>query len=186
MISLAAGCMLFELPSGESIPFSAEMISIELIGDDASTLDPDVVQHAAASVFHYFKNDLSRQTVSVGEFAEVLEKVLHGLGFQVDSDESSPTPAQSAAGADLDLLARESGDARELSFFPRLRDELRTQLRQSPRVVCFRGLRGCVKHLAGARRWSPRCQTLHDQIVGYLRECFGVEARAGKCALVVE
>ena len=56
----------------------------------------------------------------------------------------------------LRALARESGDARELVFFPRLRRELRTQLQNSPRVVRFRGLRGCVKQLAGARRWS-RC-----------------------------
>jgi hypothetical protein len=185
MISLASRCMLFELPSGESIPFSAEMISVEVIGDGAGTLDPDVVQHAAASVFHYFKYDLSRQTVSVGEFAEALEKVLRDLGFHLDTGEPSPVTG-SSAGADLRRLACESGDARELLFFPRLRDELRTQLRQSPRVVCFRGLRGCVKHLAGARRWSPRCQSLHDQIVGYLRECFGAEAPEAKCTLVVE
>jgi hypothetical protein len=52
--------------------------------------------------------------------------------------------------------------------------------------VRFSGLRGCVKHLAGARRWSPRCQGLHDQIVAYLRECLGAEARATECSLVVE
>lgn len=185
MISLASGCMLFKLPSGESIPFSAEMISIEVVGDGVSSLDPDVVQHAATSVFHYFKHDLARQTVSVGEFAEVLEKVLRGLGFQVDNSEPSPTAAQ-PGGADLRRLARESEDALELFFFPRLRDELRTQLRQSSQVVRFRGLRGCVKHLARARRWSPRCQNLHDQIVSYLRECFGAETRKDKCTLVVE
>ena len=185
MISFASGCMLFELPSGESIPFSAEMISIEVIGGGVGGLDPDVVHHAAASVFHYFKFDLARQTVSVGEFAEALEKVLRGLGFQVDNTEPATITAQ-CSGADLRRLARESGDARELSFFPRLRDELRTQLRQSPRVVRFSGLRGCVKHLAGARRWSPRCQSLHDQIVAYLRECLGAEAPAAECSLVVE
>jgi len=184
MISLASGCMLFELPSGESIPFSAEMISIEVMGDSVGTLDPDVVQHAATSVFHYFKHDLARQTVSVGEFAEALDKVLRGLGFQADNTEPLPAPAP-ADGADLRRLARESGDARELSFFPRLRDELRTQLRRSPCIVRFRGLRGCVKHLAGARRWGPRCQSLHDQIVSYLRECLGAEAREARCTLVV-
>ena len=185
MIVLASGCMLFELPSGESIPFSAEMISIGVMGDDVSTLDPDVVQHAAASVFHYFKYDLARQTVSVGEFAGALEKVLRGLGFQTQPDEPGPTAAQFSV-ADLRRLARESGDVRELSFFPRLRDELRTQLHQSPRGVRFSGLRGCVKHLAGARRWSPRCQSLHDQIVAYLRECLGAETREAECTLVVE
>jgi len=185
MITLASGCMLFELASGESIPFSAEMISIEVVGEGTSGLDPDLIQHAASSVFHYFKHDLARQTVSVGEFAEALERVLRKLGFQVDSSQPSPAPEPSG-GADLGRLARESGDARELLFFPRLRHELRLQLRQSPRVVRFCGLRGCVKHLAGARRWSPRCQSLHDQIVIFLRECLGAEPCETRCTLVVE
>lgn len=83
MISLAHDCLLFELASGEAIPFSAEMISVELMGDVVSQLDPEVIRHAAASVFHYFKHDLERDSVTVGEFAGMLEKVLRGLGLHV-------------------------------------------------------------------------------------------------------
>ena len=183
MISLAKDCLLFELASGESIPFSSEMISIELMGDAAAKFDPEVIHHAAASVFHYFRHDLARESVTVGEFAEALEKVLRGLGFQVQPAETEPPPAR---GADLRALARESGPARELVFFPRLRNALRTQLQSSPRVVRFRGLRGCVKQLAGARRWSPRCENLQNQILGYLRECLTTEVREEECRLVVE
>ena len=185
MIAIAQDCLLFELASGESIPFSAEMISVELMGDAAGKFDPEVIRHAAASVFHYFKSDLARESVSVAEFAKALEKVLRELGFKVrpvESDASeSPRPA-----ADLRALARESGDGRELVFFPRLRAELRAQLRGSPRIVRFSGLRGCVKQLAGARRWSPRCQNLHEQIISYLRECLCAEAGEVECRLVVE
>lgn len=180
MISLAKDCLLFELATGESIPFSSEMISIELMGDAAARFDPEVIRHAAASVFHYFRNDLARDSVTVAEFAEALEKVLRGLGFNVQPAEV-PAP-----GADLRVLARESGDARELVFFPRLRDELRTQLQTSPRMVRFRGLRGCVKQLTGAQRWSPRCEDLQEQILGYLRECLSTDAREAECRLVVE
>ena len=183
MISLSHDCLLFELASGESIPFSSEMISIELMGDAATKFDTELIKHAAASVFHYFRNDLARETVTVGEFAEALEKVLRELGFYVQPTE---TPRSGAAGADLRVLARESGDARELVFFPRLRHELRALLQSSPRLVRFRGLRGCVKHLAGARRWSPRCESLRDQIVGYLRECLRTESREAECRLLVE
>ena len=183
MISLSQDCLLFELASGESIPFSSEMISIELMGDAATKFDPELVQHAAASVFHYFRNDLARETVTVGEFAEALEKVLRGLGFYVEPTEPA---ASGAAGADLRVLARECGDARELVFFPRLRTELRTLLQTSPHLVRFRGLRGCVKQLAGARRWGPRCENLQDQILGYLRECLRTESRESECRLLVE
>ena len=185
MISLSQDCLLFELASGESIPFSSEMISIELMGDAAGKFDPAIIQDAAASVFHYFKHDLARQTVSVGEFAEALEKALRGLGFNVRAAEPGKSKAASS-GTDLRALARESGDACELFFFPRVRDELRAQLRDSQRVARFRGLRACVKHLTGARRWSPRCQSLHDHIVSYLRECLGAETRDAGAALLVE
>jgi hypothetical protein len=182
MIWLARDCMMFQLATGESIPFSAEMISVELMGDAADKFDPEVIQHAAASVFHYFRYELKREIVTVGEFSEALEKVLRGLGFDVrPADGRLPEKT-----ADLRALACESGDARELVFFPRLRDELRTQLQAPRRVVRFRGLRGCVKHLTGAQRWGPRCENLQEQIVSYLRECLTAEAGQGECGLVVE
>jgi hypothetical protein len=187
VIALAENFLVFQLASGENIPFSSEMVSIELMGDAASDFDPEIFQHAAASVFHYFKHDLDRQTVTIGEFAEVLEKVLRGLGFQVHSaDATAASNSNTRVAADLKLLARESGEGCELVFYPRLRDALREQLRQSPDVIRFHGLRGCVKHLAGARRWSPRCESLQEQIIAYLRQCLTVEVRDDCCALLVK
>ena len=52
-------------------------------------------------------------------------------------------------------------------------------------VFRFRGLRDCVKLLTGAKRWSPHCQSLNDQIVEYLRGCVGAETTGNRCALVV-
>ena len=40
--------------------------------------------------------------------------------------------------------------------------------------------------LAGARRWSPRCEDLQEQILGYLRECLSTESREPECRLIVE
>ena len=183
MIALQSDCLLFRLSNGESIPCSAEMITVEIVGNAGGPFDPEMLQHAAASVFHYFKIELERQTVTVGEFAGALEKVLLNLGLII-----SPGGIESrkAAGTDLGRLARDSGDSLELFFFPRLRDELRTQLRQSPRVVRFHGLRRCVKQLASARRWSRRCEKMQDQIVDYLRGCLTAEPEQSECALVVE
>ena len=184
MIALLSDCLLFQLTNGESVPCSAEMISVELVGNDG-WLDPEVLRHAAASVFHYFKNDLCRESVTVGEFAGALEKVLRNLGFTIRAGAMEPRSPE-AVETDLGLMARESGDRFELFFFPRLRDELRARLRQAPRVLRFRGLRGCVKRLAGARRWSVRCEKLQDHIVEYLRQCLVAEPESTDCALVVE
>ena len=185
MIALQSDCLLFQLASGESIPCSAEMINFEITGNSCGLLDLEVLRHAAASVFHYFRNELERETVTVGEFAVALEKVLRNLGFTIRAGGIEPQPRETTE-TDLRRLARESADSLELFFFPRLRNELRTQLRQSPRVVRFRGLRGCVKQLARARRWSHRCEKMEEQIVEYLRGCLTAEPEQKDCALVVE
>jgi hypothetical protein len=185
MIALQSDCLLFQLANGESVPCSAEMISFEITGNASQWIDSEMLHHAAASVFHYFKEELRREAVTVGEFAQALEKVLRNFGFIIRAGGIEPRSPDTDA-TDLGRLARESADSLELFFFPRLRSELRTQLRQSPRVVRFRGLRGCVKQLARARRWSHRCERMQDQIVDYLRGCLTAEPEQNKCALVVE
>ena len=184
MIALRNDCLLFQLASGESVPCSAEMISVEVIGDD-HWLEPDLLRHAAASVFHYFKKELARETVTVGEFSVALEKVLRHLGLTLYAGDAK-TPDTGVVEADLRQFALEAADSLDLFFYPRLRQELRTQLRLAPRVLRFHGLRGCVKQLAGARRWSDRCEQLQAQIVAFLRQCLSAEAEQPKCALVVE
>ena len=182
MIALRTDCLIFELTNGESVPCSPAMICVEIVDGADSQLEPDLLRHAAASVFHYFKVELQRETVTVGEFSLALEKVLHHLGYTIHAG----GPESDIRDTDLARLIREAGGSLELFFFPRLRDELRIQLRASPRVVRFRGLRGCVKKIAGARRWSNRCELLQDQIVDFLRQCLNQEAEKPVCALVVE
>lgn len=185
MITLSEDCLLFELQSGESIPYSADMLTVEIMGDTSEWFDSDFVKQAAKAIFHYFRHDLGRQSITVAEFSEVLEKVLQG--FRERSEQASaPSVTPGVKESDLHRLARESADGCELFFFPLLRDELRQQLRTNPRMVRFRGLRDCVKELAGTQRWTVRCQSLEEQVVGFLRECLTAEARREEFAMVVE
>ena len=184
MIQLAEDCLLFQTAEGEKVPYSAELISIEIMGDSASCLDSEFIKHAAAAVFHYFRDELDRDSVTVAEFSLALEKILRGfnLAAQAQTENAAPRVLRS----DLRHLVREMDDTSELFFFPRLRDELRSQMRMEPQMLCFQGLRQCVKQLTGARRWSGRCQTLHDQIVEFLRSCMCQDNSGANCALVVK
>jgi hypothetical protein len=128
---------------------------------------------------------LGRETVTVGEFAGALEKVLRSFGYCVQSSDD-PLAGEASLNSDLRQLARESNGGCELFFFPRLRDELRHQLKREPRMVRFHGLRSCVKQLTGARRWSLRCQTLEEAILQFLRECLSAETGQSQCALLVD
>jgi len=185
MIALHNECLVFQLNNGESIPCSADMIAVEIVGDALGALEPETLRHAAASVFHYFKTELAREAVTIGEFSLALEKALYHLGYSIHAQESGGAAGETHE-SDLAQLASQTAGSLELFFFPRMRDELRIRLRRSPRVVRFRGLRGCVKQLAGARRWSQRCDQLQDQIVDYLRGCLNAETEQNQCALVVE
>lgn len=183
MIALGSDYLLFETATGESVPISVETISGELLGDSAELFDAEFVRHAANAVFHYFKHELGRQSVSVGEFAAALEKVLRGFALSARRAAGEAAARSRVAESDLSRLA---GEGCELFFFPRLRAELRQQLEQAPRVLRFRGLRVCVKRLAGARRWNRSCRSLEERIVEFLRQCLSAEGRRAEFALVVE
>lgn len=198
MIKLHSDCLVFETPGGDSIPCSAEAVSVELLGDSAAVIDPEIVRNAAAAVLHYFRVEQGRETVTVGEFMEALKTALRGLGLNlseaaepaaattttIEATEAVPVAAR-VTEMDLRTLAAESGTTFELSFFPRLREVMGEQLNRSPRVLRFIGLRSCVKQLTGARRWTHRCEALSDQIVLYLRECLSSRPPGRGCALVV-
>jgi hypothetical protein len=192
MIQLNADCLIFQTNDGQQVPCSAEWVTLELMGEGAQLVDPEVVRHASAAVLHYFKHELHRQFVSVAEFAAALEKVLRSFGLSVyaDSQSSAETPQAQAERRVLDsnlqtLATSAAAEGFELLFFPQLRQELQRQLQQGPQVVRFRGLRDCVKQLAGTPRWNRRCDNLNDQIVEYLRSCWETENASQSCALVV-
>jgi len=166
---------------------------IELISSQALGADVELIRHAAEGVLHFFREEQGRESVPVGEFAEALARVLQGFGLDVELGSEpgvleGPAPApepEAVIESDLCRLATETGWAVELAFFPRLRGEVEAQLRRAPRVLRFKGLRPCVKELAGVRRWNPRCQQLSDQIVEYVRECLRESGSSGDCAVVV-
>jgi hypothetical protein len=182
MIQLHRDYLLIETAKGELIPCSAELVAVELAGDAAGSLDPELFRQAASAVLHYFKNDLGCATVSVGEFSSALQQALRALGLEIQPGVQEEAPLRSC---DLRRLAAGADRAFELSFFGLLRDEMRTRLSEAPTVLRFHGLRGCVKQLAGAKRWSQRCQVLNDQIVEYLRACLAADSAAGSCGLVI-
>jgi hypothetical protein len=169
--------------NGDFVACSAELFSIQLVDTQGSTIDPELIRHAAAAVLHYFKHDLERQSVTVAEFANALEQVLQAVGLKLSSAAAQSSSKMETA--DLGVLASHCGGGFELAFFPTIRQELSARLARAPSVLRFQGLNECVKELLGAKRWSGRCQALHDQIVDYLRDCLETEAPGSSCRLVV-
>ena len=184
MIRLKKNCLMFQTKYGQQIPCSAEWVTLELIGDTTDLVDQELIRHAAAAVLYFFKHELHRECVTVAEFAAALERALRAVGLSLfaDADRASLRVLDSQ----LPELVKSAGENCELFFFPHLRQELKRQLRESPQLVRFNGLRPCVKRLAGVHRWSPRCQDLSDQIVDYMRTCLRSDLQSQACTLVVK
>jgi hypothetical protein len=183
MIQLAGDCLVLQTDAGENMPFNAQMVSVEILGKTQSKMDPEFVKHAAAAVLHYFRDELGKESVTVAEFSEALEKIIRG--FTISAKKPDATAYPKVANSDLSRLAEEISGAGELLFYPRLRDELKNQLSSKPEMLCFMGIRECVKKLAGCHRWSSRCQEMQDQIVDFLRTCMTQDGQGSSCALVV-
>jgi hypothetical protein len=183
MIQLHSDYLVFEVSGGDKIPCSVQKLTIEVLADSIDQIDPEVVQHAASAVLHYFRHDLKRVNVTIDEFTTALEHVLTGLGYQVQGSTAVASPG--IAEADLGAMAEALGDGLELGFYPRLRRELRSLLAGTPKMVRFRGLRRCAKRLARVRRWCPRSEQVSEEIVEFLRDCWGAERPRSACAMLV-
>jgi hypothetical protein len=155
-----------------------------MVGDSKAFLDEELVNNAAQAVLHYFKNEVGQTVVTLSEFSHALEKVLRGFGLDVTTEDCAAPPRR-VAEADLQTLAGRADLGGELLFFEQLRRELRRQLSQTPRLFRFTGLRGCVKQITGAKRWTGRCQALSDQIVEFLRGYVRNETKGRPCTLLV-
>ncbi len=193
MIALRHEFLLVAKEDGGFIPCSVEQLTLEIAGEAAGMVDPEWLKQAAAGVLHYFKVELGQTHVTVGEFAEALAKVFHGLGLNAEvSTENNPKPAGESAEetakiwrADLRKIAMESGKLGELAFQRHLLEHLSEALQADPAAVEFSGLRGCVKQITGRKNWCPECRRLEAWIVDLLRTWFGERAGGRRVALVV-
>ena len=185
MIQLRSNYLVFRMSSGELLPCSAEAITEELLGDAINLIEPQTIQEALKAVVHYFREEHEHSSVSVDQFSSALGKVLQGFGFDVVFDED-PRVHLHIEKTDLSKLATETtGQGFELFFFQQLRKEVRANLRRSPNIIQFNGLRDCVKQIVGAQRWCSRCRRMHGQIVSYLRTCLDQDSRRD-CSLLIK
>ena len=185
MIQLHTDCLVFETSDGESIPCSAQDVTVELLGDAALELEPHMITEAAEAVLFHFKVDLGRASVTVGEFTTALEVILRGFGYKIVAAGDDDKTDDGTAETNLHDLAHQAGEGLEMVFFCTLRDQIHADLHGKPELLRVKGLREAVKKLTGAKKWSPRCQKLNDQIVDYLRHIVSQHQQQAKLTLMI-
>lgn len=189
MIQLRSNCLVCETDDGEHIPFSAESLSEELVEQLQGTIDPEVIRHAAESVVQFYRDEQMLDVIRLSEFVDAITEVLRSLGFEVAIDvepEGRDKIPRLVSESDLGEFSADPSSFSELELLPKLRASLRQQFETGPHIVRITGLKLCVKTLSNARRWSPRCQRLHELIVNYLQECWIRERNPGCEEIVIQ
>jgi len=173
------GCLLFQLPSGESVPCSVEMIPSN------SPVTPricstEVFAHAAASVFHYFKKELERETVTLANSPSRWKKFCAGSALSSRAGTLGKPPAEIVETTSA-FRARIRRQPRTVLFPAPAR---RTSRPTPPVAARFALLRTARLRQATHRRaaLSGRCEKLQDHIVEYPPRCLTAEPEQNDCA----
>ncbi|MBI1841239.1 MAG: hypothetical protein HYR88_10385 [Verrucomicrobia bacterium] len=153
-------------------------------------------------MLHYFKSELGRTGVSIGEFTEALKRALANFGFDVVENPAPPTlqqepeflspPASLSTAAapcsegSLIDIGKSSAEVGELGFYQVLRQDIRSRLQAAPPRVKYHGLRECAQGLCASKRWTSRCQRVSDEIVHFLRACLREHSDRPACLLQIQ
>lgn len=176
--------------SGEMLRIEGEIV-VELAGKQNELPDRDLITQAVSAVIHYIRTDLMVDTIPVKDFSILLETVLEGFGYIVDTkvkngrtekmDNGKPEPLS----VDLQKVVDDIGSGYELFFFNHLQQTVSKCLELNPKFIYLYGLQDCVKKLTGMKRWSYRCQNLSEDIVSFVREQFQSNNKGLNCALLI-
>jgi hypothetical protein len=157
-----------ELPNGIKVPL--DLVNLRL------RLELCAAQHGyhscwepAREINHgiedYLKGEYPDPTVTLAELYQLTAKALFGLGYPDLASRFAAIGSPKPAVIDLDDLADRAGASFELSFFPSLKRELEQAVETGGHSIHLRNMRDGVKRLLCAKRWSPRCRGLNEQIV---------------------
>ncbi len=125
-----------------------------------------LAQSVSEGVAFYLKNQFPGTVIEVDDLFARIRSTLNAVGLAQLSEHlaDAPPPVRIS----LTELARRAGPGYELAFFHLLRRQFHSAADGGVRqLVCY-GLRGSVKQLATAKKWSPRCRRLESEITEFL------------------
>ncbi|MCS7048744.1 MAG: hypothetical protein NZ483_05570 [Verrucomicrobiae bacterium] len=155
-------------PDGRLEPFDEAWLS-EFLRERLREEAEELIEPMAQGLFEYLQENSGHLPVRLAELDFWVDHLLTCLNL------SAPEPADATrAQIRLDELASASGVGFELGFFRELGRCL-SEIAHRPRVrVQMTGLRRCVLHLRGQRRWSDGCRQLAREILGFIESHVGL------------
>ncbi len=132
----------------------------------------------ARAVIEYLRERFPSATITIEQLYEKIARVLNYLGWKdiASQLEAKPPPLR----VSLVEIAELAGEGYELVFFGLLRQRISDLAFTGSQQIHVHGLRMAVKRLSGAKRWTPACDALCDDIVTFVqREILQSESRTG-------
>lgn len=140
-------------------------------------------EDVAKGMILYLQKRFRRNTITLQELFDKIAKTLTTIGFQDVADKLQPTPPPLRIS--LIDLAREAGSGYELVFFELLRRQLSDLESIGAGQIDCSGLKRCVKHLRGTKRWSKDCDLLEKEIVEFVQNRSGIKTATTEFSLMV-
>ncbi len=167
MISLPQQLPMIQIGPGQVAACDPDWLQTTLRGTARSANVPDFfADDIVRGVVYFLRNSYRGTVIAVETLFDKIRASLNDVGLNEMSAKLATTPPPISIS--LTDIARRAGSGYELMFYQILARRFQTAAdRGIEHLYCY-GLRKCVKHLTGAKNWSPRCERLRREIEDFL------------------
>lgn len=183
MIAIKEQLPLLRLGSQDVVPYEESWV--HQIFQDAAVrcgIDPWFTEEIARGMILYLKRRYPGTAIDISELFDKIDRTLRAVGFEHVAGHVEPSAPP--ANVSLNRLAQNAGDGYELVFFQLLREQLTSlQGRGANRLHCSE-LRDAVVSLCKAKRWSPKCERLQQEILDFVANEMALRSKSQMSLLV--
>lgn len=167
MIALPTSLPLIKISQDNLAACDAEWLRRNLREAAARTEVPEwFADDVVSGVITFLRNHYEGSTITIESLYDRIRDTLENLGLNDLAEELTPTPPPLRIS--LTDLARKAGTGYELAFFQLLEQRFHSATSNGAEHVYFYDLRNCVQRLTAVRKWTKRCETLQNEITGFL------------------
>ena len=167
MIALPAALPLIRIGADSLALCKTEWLTETLADATNGTNIPDwLATDICKGIEHYLANHYTGTTIDSAELFRQIRITLEKVGLNDVAENLNETvpPVRIS----LSDLARRAGNGYELAFFHLLETQFRSATNGGAQTLECYGLEKCVKQLSASKMWSTACESLKEEITGFL------------------
>jgi hypothetical protein len=127
-----------------------------------------LTDHVTESIAFYLRLRNDESVVPFDQLSQTVRYVLKVIGYKEIVPHFVPSPPP--VSFSLLEIAQDAGAGYELAFFDGLEKRITALVSARADTLHLCDLQACVKHLRGAKMWTRSCDTLHEEVICFVRE----------------